>query len=236
MKMFGCLTAASWMLVAHSMPASAVTFCKNNQDRNCFTGQFGLVEIPGDPKHRLLEADFGYVDQSGVGWQTNKGEPTDGASIPPLLQPFVGSPWEDGYIRAAVIHDWYCDHHVRAWRDTHRVFYNALLAGGLDKTKAKLMFYAVYAFGPSWGYTIPGHKCSETDNCIQTVGKDSVFVMLPGRYDDLGATAELKAMQAAIELTEPKGGLSLDELMAVADKAHPKQDLLDSPPAGGAAQ
>jgi len=40
-------------------------------------------------------------------------------------------------------------------------------------------------------------------------------------------------MEATIELTESKGGLSLDELMAVADKAHPRQDLLDSPPSGG---
>jgi hypothetical protein len=39
-------------------------------------------------------------------------------------------------------------------------------------------------------------------------------------------------MEATIELTESKGGLSLDELMAVADKAHPRQDLLDSPPSG----
>ncbi len=95
-------------LLLSGAAASALTFCRDDKDRNCFTGKFGLIDVPGDPQHKLLEADFGYVDPSGIGWQTNKGAKTDGASIPPLLQPFVGGPWEDGYIRAAVIHDWYC--------------------------------------------------------------------------------------------------------------------------------
>jgi hypothetical protein len=233
MKVLRYFVVSALALLVFSPPASAITLCAGATDRNCFTGKFGLVNIPGDPKHKLLEADFGYVDPNGVGWQTNKGTQTDGASIPPLLQPFVGSPWEDDYIRAAVIHDWYCDRHVRAWKATHQVFYNAMIASGLNVAKAKLMFYAVSAFGPSWGFTIPGTKCSGTKNCIQTVGNDSVFVKIPAQFDDLSNTAELKAMEAAIELAEPKGGLSLDELMAVANKAHPKLNLLDAPASGG---
>lgn len=233
MKILGYFIVGSLALLVSGVPASAISFCKTDTDRNCFTGKFGLDEIPGDPQHKRLEADFGYIDPTGVGWQTNKGAETDGASIPPLLQPFVGSPWEDGYIRAAVIHDWYCDRHVRAWKATHQVFYDVMIASGLKISKAKLMFYAVYAFGPSWGYTIPGTKCSGTKDCIQTVGNSSVFVQIPAQFDNFSNTAELKAMEATIELTESKGGLSLDELMAVADKAHPRQDLLDSPPSGG---
>jgi hypothetical protein len=235
MKNLGYLGVSALALLLFNPPASAISLCAADTDRNCFTGKFGLVDIPGDPKYKLLEADFGYIDPAGVGWQTNKGTRTDGATIPPLLQPFVGSPWEDGYIRAAVIHDWYCDHTVRGWKTTHRVFYNAMIASGLDVTKAKLMFYAVYAFGPTWGYPDPGTKCSATKNCIQTVGSGSVFVKIPAQFHDLSNTAELKAMEAAIKLSEPKGGLSLDELMAVADKAHPKQDLLDAPASGGGA-
>jgi hypothetical protein len=214
------------MLIAFSSQASNASFCKSTQDRNCFTGTFGLVSIPGDPKQKLLESDFGYIDSSGTGWQTNKGTKTDGASIPPLLQPFVGSPWEDGYIRAAVIHDWYCDRHVRSWKATHKVFYSAMIASGLESRKAKLMFYAVYAFGPRWGYLIPGTPCKATYNCIQV--KDPVFIQIPSKLDDVSNTSELKAIETMIELTEVKGGLSLEELMTVADKAHPKQDLLDT--------
>lgn len=226
---FVCLVG----LLLSGSAASAVTFCQNAGDRNCFTGKFGLVDVPGDPQHKLLEDDFGYVDPSGLGWQTNKGTKTDGASIPPLLQPFVGSPWEDGYIRAAVIHDWYCDRHVRTWKETHRVFYNAMIASGLSASKAKLMFYAVYSFGPSWGYLQPGTRCAGTQNCIQTTGNDSVFVQRPAQYNDLKNVDELKAMEAAIELTEANGGFSLDQLTAIADKAHPKQPLLDTAPSTG---
>ncbi|MGX7744007.1 DUF1353 domain-containing protein [Rhodopseudomonas parapalustris] len=213
--------------------ASAITLCKATSDRNCFTGTFGLVDIAGDPGHKLLAADFGFVDPEGLGWQTNKDAKTDGASIPPLLQPFVGSPWEDGYIRAAVIHDWYCDRHVRAWRKTHRVFYDAMRASGLNEAKAKLLFYAVYAFGPRWGYLVPGTKCPGTQNCIQMTGKEAVFVQMPAALDNLAGAEELKAMETAIELSETHGGFSLDQLMAIADRAHPKQTLLDTAPSAG---
>ena len=176
MKLLLASTIAALGLWLGNGSASAVPFCQAATDRNCFTGKFGLVDIPGDPDHKLLEADFGYIDAKGMGWQTNKATKTDGASIPPLLQPFVGSPWEDGYIRAAVIHDWYCDRHVRTWRETHRVFYDAMLASGLQKPKAKLLFYAVYAFGPRWGYLVPGQPCAAGKNCVQMTGKGAFFI------------------------------------------------------------
>ena len=221
-------------LLIGAVDASAITFCKNATDRDCFTGSFGLVDKQGDPHHKLLLADFGYVDPGGAGWQTNKGAETDGASIPPLLQPFVGTSWEEGYIRAAVIHDWYCDRHVRSWKETHRVFYDAMVASGLKKAKAKLLFYAVYAFGPRWGYIAPGTKCEAGTNCIQTTG--SVWVQMPSQYNDITGSQELKAMEATIDLTEGSNdGLSLDQLMAIADRSHPRQSLLTNPPTAGGA-
>jgi hypothetical protein len=39
-----------------------------------------------------------------------------------------------------------------------------------------------------------------------------------------------------IEVTEAKEGLSLEDLMTVADRAHPKQDLLDTSPSSDATQ
>lgn len=61
--------------------ASAATFCKAGGNRNCFTGKFGLVDIPGDADRKLLEADFGSIDVQGTGRQTNKATKSDGASI-----------------------------------------------------------------------------------------------------------------------------------------------------------
>ena len=46
-----------------STNASAATFCRAAGDKNCFTGKFGLVDIPDDPKHKLLEADFDTLTQ-----------------------------------------------------------------------------------------------------------------------------------------------------------------------------
>ncbi len=236
MKILLATSIAALSLLLSSVGASAAPFCQAVSDRNCFTGKFGLVDVPGDPDQKLLEADFGYIDAKGVGWQTNKATKTDGASIPPLLQPFVGSPWEDRYIRAAVIHDWYCDRHVRTWKETHSVFYDAMLASGLQKPKAKLLFYAVYAFGPRWGYLIPGQSCGAGKNCIQMTGKEAAFVQLPGELDDQSGTGELRAIAAAIALKEDtKDALTLDQLMSIADEAHPKQSLKDEKPTDGGA-
>lgn len=233
MKLACGIAAVVGVLALDATNAAAATFCKTPSERNCFTGKFGLIDIPGDSAHKLLEADFGYVDPNGTGWQTNKDAETDGASIPPLLRPFVGTPWEDGYIRAAVIHDWYCDRHVRPWKDTHRVFYDAMIASGLSVPKAKIMFYAVYSFGPRWGYLQAGTTCPGTQNCIQVTGKDTVFVQMPDQYNDLGNVQELKAIESVIEISEANGVLSLDQLMAVADSTHPRQGLLDSAPSSG---
>lgn len=216
-----------------SAQGQAFTVCKGDGDRNCFTGRFGLTDIPGDPAHKLIAHDFGFLDSKGVGWQTNAGAKTDGASIPPLLRPLVGSPWEEDYIRAAVIHDWYCVRRVQTWQDTHRVFYDAMLASGMKPAKAKLMFYAVYAFGPIWGWPTGGQTCSVTPNCTQSTFAGQPYVVVPDSYGDLKNQAELRAMEAVIDLAETGAGFSPEQLMAIADKAHPKPDLSGKPRATG---
>lgn len=77
--MVAILLAAVGVAVSASSTL-AVNFCQSNKDRNCFTGSFGLVDIPGDASHKLLKADFGYVDLNGVGWQTNKETKTDNSA------------------------------------------------------------------------------------------------------------------------------------------------------------
>jgi hypothetical protein len=210
----------------------AFPVCGSEIKKKCFTGKFQLSEILAEKKNRTLDSDFGYIDSNGVGWEAKQGSATDGASIPKLFQPFIGTPWEESYIRAAVIHDWYCDHNVYPWRETHKVFYEIMIESGVPVRKAKLMFYAVYAFGPKWGYTSPGSTCSVTKNCIQT--KDSVFVKIGDKYSDENNIPELKAMEASIDIAESKGGYDLDQLAEIAEKAHPTQDLYESAIKGGA--
>jgi hypothetical protein len=94
------------------------------------------------------------------------------ATIPSWARPFVGGPFDPSYIKAAVIHDHYCDRHVRPWRSTHRAFYDALIALGLDTAKAKVMYYAVYLGGPKWVKLIPGKPCGSGIACINNVKID----------------------------------------------------------------
>ena len=81
--------------------------------------------------------------QAATGWQASAGLITDGASIPRWAQPFVGGAWDKQFIRAAVIHDWYCIRTVRARRATHRMFYDALIESNVSRANALTMYYAV---------------------------------------------------------------------------------------------
>jgi len=92
--------------------------------------------------------------------ETTTGYQTDGASVPEALwalyPPFTGN-----YRQAAVIHDYYCDNKQRTWQDTHKVFYYAMRAANVDEKTAKIMYGAVYLFGPRWGPgTQPGQHAA----------------------------------------------------------------------------
>lgn len=119
-------------------------------------GQFGHFEgkvktewIETDRKMQLLE-DFSYVDARGARWPAPKGSIIDGASIPQALWSVVGSPYTGEYRNASVVHDVACVERKRPWQDVHRMFYEACRAGGVGEQKAKLLYAAVYHFGPKW--------------------------------------------------------------------------------------
>ncbi|HEX9305213.1 MAG TPA: DUF1353 domain-containing protein [Thermoanaerobaculia bacterium] len=115
-----------------------------------FVGTVKTEWIEPDRKMRLLD-DFAYVDPSGVEWKAPKGSVVDGASIPQVLWSVVGSPYTGEYRNASVVHDVACEERDRTWQDVHRMFYEACRAGGVGEQKAKLMYAAVYHFGPKWG-------------------------------------------------------------------------------------
>lgn len=102
-----------------------------------------------------LLADFSYIDPNGKVWLAPKGSVTDGASIPRLLWTVIGQPFDKDYRLAAVVHDVACVEKKSRWQDVHRMFYYACLCNGLARIKAKIMYYAVYKFGPRWGPGAP---------------------------------------------------------------------------------
>jgi hypothetical protein len=122
-----------------------------------FIGKF-VADFSEDGRKVTLVEPFAFVDPFGKEWDVPTGYKTDGASVPAALwalyPPFTGN-----YRQAAVIHDYYCDNEARTWQDTHKVFYYAMRAANVDEKTAKIMYGAVYLFGPRWGAgTGPGQR------------------------------------------------------------------------------
>ena len=173
-----------------------------------------------------------YTDPTGLVWQADKwtdgnGESgtTDGASIPKWARPFIGKPFNTSYLKAAVIHDHYCyeENQVRTWRQTHRVFYDAMRELGVKMSKAKIMYYAVYKRGPKWVELKLGDDCGT--NCINDIVLQSPGYQMPRTYsrpDTFLADNFAEELKAVEKLIEEKGDdISLEELEALAQQSDP---------------
>lgn len=76
---------------------------------------------------------------------------TDGASIPPLVYPIVGSPWRGKYVEAAIIHDWEC-HQAKTLEERKKAdkkFLKMLCILKVAKWKRRIMYRGVRA-GAWW--------------------------------------------------------------------------------------
>ena len=103
---------------------------------------------------RLLE-DTHYIGPDGRDWLAPKGSDIDGASIPQAFWCTIGGPFEDSYRDASVFHDVACDQKCARWEDVHYMFYTAMRCSGVSEQKAKVMYAAVYRFGPRWSEVGP---------------------------------------------------------------------------------
>jgi Protein of unknown function (DUF1353) len=122
----------------------------------------------------LLE-DFSYTDPNGRLWLAPKGWVIDGASIPKIAWSFVGGPFDDLYRDASVIHDVYCDQKSRAWESVHKVFFQAMTTSKVPTWKAKVMFAAVFHFGPRWPrkVTVPLVPANKPESAVARALKDA---------------------------------------------------------------
>jgi Protein of unknown function (DUF1353) len=150
-----------------------------------FTGDLKLVPdgCQNSPSQICkLEGMLRYESSNGskLVWQTDawssdsvQSGTTNGASIPGWAQSIIGAPYDPSYLKAAIVHDHYCfkENYVRSWRDTHRMFYDALIDLNVPKLKAKLMYFAVYTFGPHWLdiEIVAGTNCG--DKCVNDYKK-----------------------------------------------------------------
>jgi hypothetical protein len=66
------------------------------------------------------------------------------------------------------VHDVFYDEEPKTatWQAVHRMFYNAMMASGVDKERALVMYRAVYRFGPKWpdpSLFLPANACRTVD-------------------------------------------------------------------------
>lgn len=113
-----------------------------------FFGQVDAIWI-GERAMRL-HRNFSFHDDAGEVWVAPAGTVIDGASIPQMFWRTFGPPFVGKYRYASVVHDHYCATKERTSKKTHRMFYEACLAGGVSRRKAKMMHWAIKRFGPKW--------------------------------------------------------------------------------------
>ena len=139
----------------------------NTAQANCITGiktdtchfiNMPLKLQPMQPGFFQMNDKLLFIDSQGKQWLAPKNTITDGASIPEIFIPLIGSRTHKNYMNAASIHDAYCgeenthlpQYYSKSWQDTHRMLFDALLVNGTSEIMAKIMYAAVYLGGPRW--------------------------------------------------------------------------------------
>lgn len=112
----------------------------------------GPVEAKWDSNGRTMTLldNLSYTDPTGHVWTAPKGSVVDGASIPQFAWSIIGGPFEGKYRDSSVIHDVGCVKKWAPWETVHEVFYWGMLTSGVEEWRAKVMYAAVYHFGPRW--------------------------------------------------------------------------------------
>jgi hypothetical protein len=134
--------AGAFILLATLAAATAENF-------GHFVGELVLTPMD-DGRNMKLVQPYAYVDPKDHEWPVPAGEITDGASVPKFFWAYY-APFTGNYRNAAVIHDYYCVTKSATWEATHLLFYNAMRAANVAEKDAKILYAAVYYFGPRWG-------------------------------------------------------------------------------------
>lgn len=144
--------------------------CRDTEEpRGRYIGDL-VTKALADGRNLELVEPYVYEDSNGLEWGVPKGHVVDGASIPAAFWSIIGGPLSGKYRNASVIHDFYCDTKHRPWEDVHWVFHEAMLTSGVNKSKARAMYYAVYRFGPKWEVRTYQPTCPPGVQCLLLPG------------------------------------------------------------------
>lgn len=160
----------------------------------------------------IVLSDVSYTDKVGKIWAVPAGTRIDGASIPPALWTFAGSPFVGNYRRASVIHDCYCDTKTEFSSDVNKMFREAMETDGVGYWEALSKYLAVSA------YTSVTGACGKAENALDKLYSLNTFEGL-AKSDEL--FKQLDAFQSGV------GNLDIvskriDTINAIAEVANPR--------------
>jgi len=156
-------TVAPIFLIACALPekysrlGSGRNVCTPQDSNLCFNVLPALLESADNGMFHLRD-ELRFVDVKGQTWSAPSNTITDGASIPAIFVPLIGTRMSLRWREAAILHDAYCaeanenlpQYQSADWETVHQMFYDAVLALGTSPTKALIMYAAIYLGGPRW--------------------------------------------------------------------------------------
>ena len=98
----------------------------------------------------ILTAELAYrCDRSQQVFVVPQGFVSDGASIPRVLWPIIGQPFDFRWRKEAVLHDFFyrAEHKIVSRKLADQIFYDSLRDNGLRYTKAQSMYIGLRLFG-----------------------------------------------------------------------------------------
>lgn len=117
------------------------------------------VFVVGATTRLRLVAPLVWEDPNGYRYVVPPDFVTDGASIPPMLQPLVvlargfeggGGRFDGPWVRAAALHDFQMQQKTQRWENVHRRFYRGMRADGCNWVIAQGFFRAVWIGAERW--------------------------------------------------------------------------------------
>ena len=76
----------------------------------------------------------------------------DGASVPSILWPIIGSPFHPDLMAPSLCHDYRYEREIGSRKFTDKLFKKHLIANGVSKNRSKIMYLGVRIGGRShWG-------------------------------------------------------------------------------------
>mgnify|MGYP001041562264 CR=1 FL=1 len=108
------------------------------------------VELLDDGRTVRICEPFAYVRANGEAYEVPADFVCDGASIPRILWPLSGGPFEGKHRAAALVHDYLYRLFIGTRANADRVFYEGMRCCGVNVISARAKYTAVRLFGPRW--------------------------------------------------------------------------------------